>query len=179
MEGGGRRRWLRAWPPVRIRIALGTRRRRTWPRLRRFRPDARRVLAPPSDAVPVAELRVARDQSTRLARRLSMRRGTVGAVLALVFLSGIGTALFATRGYFDVAQAREELAALRARVEAQQDKVVRLKREVQRLREEPAALERIAREELGMAKPGEVTFLLPVDRRERERRGIPGAGPPP
>lgn len=36
----------------------------------------------------------------------------------------------------------------------------RMKREIQRLRSEPAAIERAARENLGLVRPGEIVFNL-------------------
>lgn len=50
------------------------------------------------------------------------------------------------------AQARA-LAALRAENEG-------LRSDIQRLREDPAAMELLAREELGLIKPGEVLFIV-------------------
>jgi cell division protein FtsB len=53
----------------------------------------------------------------------------------------------------DVESLHERNAALGAQNEA-------LRREIQALREDPAALERAVREELGYVKPGEIVFHL-------------------
>jgi cell division protein FtsB len=53
----------------------------------------------------------------------------------------------------DVESLHERNAALAATNEA-------LRREIQALREDPAALERAVREELGYVKPGEIVFHL-------------------
>lgn len=53
----------------------------------------------------------------------------------------------------DVESLNERNAALAAQNEA-------LRREIQALREDPAALERAVREELGYVKPGEIVFHL-------------------
>ena len=49
---------------------------------------------------------------------------------------------------------------------------LRMRREARRLREDPAAIEAVARHELGLIRPGEIVFLLtdePPTRRLRPR----------
>lgn len=42
-----------------------------------------------------------------------------------------------------------------------------LKREIQALRSDPAAIERLAREELGFSRPGEINFVFREDEAPR------------
>jgi len=89
-------------------------------------------------------------------------RGVVVA-LVLVFLGGTAAALFGDRGYLDVGRQQQrfqELADLHA---ANQLRVEALRRDIERLKTDPAAIERIARENLGYVAKGELTLLLPGD----------------
>ncbi len=96
-------------------------------------------------------------------KKKTRRRRSVIALLVVLFLAGSAAALFGDRGYVDVQRQRRHLAELRASNEVRQQHVDALKRDIERLKTDPAAVERIAREDLGYAAPGEVTLLLPED----------------
>jgi cell division protein FtsB len=51
-----------------------------------------------------------------------------------------------------------QLTQMRGANVTKADSIERLNREVESLRNDPAAIERIARDELGLVKPGEVIF---------------------
>jgi cell division protein FtsB len=82
----------------------------------------------------------------------------VSAILALVARSLIGE-----RGLLEVVRKKGAHQDLAAEVESLREENAKLQREIQSLRADPAAIERIAREELGYSKPGEITFLLRDD----------------
>ena len=125
------------------------------------KPDARSVAVFHADARrAVATLAGARGNPGKLPR-LPIGRSTLAAALAIVFLAGIATAIFGSRGVLDVARSREELREIEAQVAARMESVAALRREVQRLKSDRLATERIARESLGYVRPGEITFLLP------------------
>ncbi|MFO0596207.1 MAG: septum formation initiator family protein [Myxococcaceae bacterium] len=75
----------------------------------------------------------------------------VALVLAAGSLSGEG-------GFRRYARLKRDLQSLEERNQRLEADNLRLKREVQRVRSEPAALERAARETLGLVKPGEIVF---------------------
>jgi cell division protein FtsB len=54
----------------------------------------------------------------------------------------------------------QDVKSLKERNKRLGDDNVRLRREVEALRDDPRALERAAREELGLVKPGEIVFSL-------------------
>jgi cell division protein FtsB len=56
---------------------------------------------------------------------------------------------------------RSELHAVRADNQRKRHRVRSLKRHVQQLRDDPTAVERIARDELGMLREGEILFQFP------------------
>jgi len=78
----------------------------------------------------------------------------VGAVL-------LGTALFGSRGIPEVRRLRAERDKVLAELRALKEEEDALWREIEDLRKNPRAIERLARENLGMIRRGEVIFLLP------------------
>ncbi len=122
--------------------------------------DARAVPLP-SDAEPLDQADLAENAPPEIVRKRVRKRRTFRIAMVAVFLGGAAAAVFGEKGWLDVQRRQAELERLRAEAAAQQARVDALRREVSRLRTDPAAIERIAREELGYALPGEVTLLLP------------------
>lgn len=54
----------------------------------------------------------------------------------------------------------QDVKSLKERNQRLSDDNARMRREVEALRDDPRALERAAREELGLVKPGEIVFSL-------------------
>lgn len=90
------------------------------------------------------------------------RRGLILA-MASTFLATTVAALFGEGGYRDVKQLRREVSVRRLELEEQRARVSALEAEVKRLQSDPTALERLAREQLGLVRPGEISFLLPKE----------------
>jgi len=82
----------------------------------------------------------------------------VGGVLSIVL--GISI-FFSNRGIAELQQARKRVAELHADVARLQTENARLRSEIDSVKKSTYAVERIAREELGMSKKGEVIYLLP------------------
>ena len=101
------------------------------------------------------------DPDTELGRLL--RRRVAVFLLYAVFVGGAVAALFGNGGVIQLLRLHADLRAARSEVSDQRRAVEALQREVALLKEDPMARERIAREELGLARPGEVVFLLPLD----------------
>ena len=144
-------------------------------------------LIPGTDARPAgfasdasAALIGARAADEELLRKLKRRRTSVAALVAAVFTAGLLLALFGDRGYFDVRRQRALLKAQTAAVEAHQEYVQGLKRSVDRLKEDPRAIERIAREDLGYAEKNEIVLVVP-DRLDDTSRSaiVPVVSPAP
>jgi cell division protein FtsB len=106
-------------------------------------------------------------------RRERLRLHVSVFLLASLFAVGGLAALFGDRGYLDLRRARRELRRLEEQHRLDRQRLEALAEEVRTLRREPAALERIAREQLNLVKPGEILFLLP-----REQGREPFASPP-
>jgi len=87
----------------------------------------------------------------------------LSAIIALVTRAVIGD-----RGMFEIWRKKSSFRQLSAEVRTLRDENVALKQQIQALRSDPLAIERIAREELGYARPGEVTFVF----RDDEKRPV-------
>jgi cell division protein FtsB len=100
----------------------------------------------------------AREDTTR-GEPLSGRRAWVlGTAIALVALT-VGS-VFGDRGILNLLHRREQVEALRGELESLRTENARLASEVRALRQSPRAVERLAREQLGLARPDETVFLL-------------------
>jgi cell division protein FtsB len=88
------------------------------------------------------------------------------SVLLLAFF------LFGDRGILEARRQKEKLATIQAEISKLALENERLEEEVHRLKTDPAAAEKIVREELNLVRPGDVMIVLPEDWRTK-------ATPPP
>jgi cell division protein FtsB len=87
-------------------------------------------------------------------------------VAAVIVVDGV----VGDRGLLAMRRARQEYEGLTATIARQRADNARLREEARRLREDPAAIEEVARRELGLIKPGEKVFILKdVSPASRER----------
>lgn len=68
--------------------------------------------------------------------------------------------LFGERGLLAMLRARHEYQELSAAIDRQRTDNARFREDIRRLKEDPAAIEEIARRELGLIKPGEKVFII-------------------
>jgi cell division protein FtsB len=81
-------------------------------------------------------------------------------VLAFVTVVLVIDAIVGEKGLLALLNARREFAAVEASLAQARAENNRLREQARRLREDPAAIEEIARSELGLIKPGEVLFII-------------------
>ena len=81
----------------------------------------------------------------------------LAAALALLFLQDI----FGTHGLIAMRRSQKEAKQVQEEISQLDEENRKLEEKVQRLKSDPAAIERIAREEMGLARPGEYIFKLP------------------
>jgi cell division protein FtsB len=87
-------------------------------------------------------------------------RQIVRFVLAFVTAVLIVDAIFGEKGFVALWQARREHAAVERALNQARDENRALREEARRLREDAAAIEAIARRDLGLIKPGEKLFIV-------------------
>jgi cell division protein FtsB len=88
------------------------------------------------------------------------RRRTVQYVLVFVGCVVMVDALVGEKGLLAMMKARQEYRALEQSLARARAENVRLIEEARRLREDPAAIEDLARRELGLMRRGEKVFML-------------------
>jgi len=88
------------------------------------------------------------------------RRRAVQYALVLIGLVIVVDALVGEKGLLAMRKARHDYQALETALGAARSENARLREEARRLREDPSAIEELARRELGLIKPGEKLFIL-------------------
>jgi cell division protein FtsB len=88
------------------------------------------------------------------------RRRGVHLLLGFVALVLVIDALVGEKGLLESMRARRQYQQLARSLEDLRRENARLREEARRLNEDPAAIESIAREELGLMRSGEVVFIL-------------------
>ena len=103
-------------------------------------------------------------QQPRRRRRRAIQYGLVflGCVVIVPGLVG-------EKGLLTMLKARQQYRALETSLTASRAENARLREEARRLKEDPSAIEDLARRELGLIKPGEKLFIVkdaaPADKR--------------
>lgn len=113
------------------------------------------------------------------ARADSSRPVLLAAVLLFVVLLGAA----GLKSYRDLAAARVQERQLESRIEETRNGIDRLRSRILRLRSDPAMLERLAREDLGLVRSQDVVIELPpvppLPPPPRDDRREPAAAAPP
>ena len=94
----------------------------------------------------------------QVSRRPSRR--TVRYILILVGCIVMADALVGDRGFLAILDARRQYRTLELSLAAARTENMRLLEEARRLREDPEAIEAIARRDLGLIRPGEKLFII-------------------
>ena len=98
---------------------------------------------------------------------LRRKAATLASIIALIALL-VGS-LFGDRGMLQLVAQRERADALQKQLDEMRAENVGLAAEITALKSDPRAIERLAREELGLARPGEMVFVLRDDAASRRR----------
>lgn len=101
-----------------------------------------------------------RRKAVRPARRCAIWRRTVHFLLVFVTIVLVVDSLVGEKGLLETLKARRQHRELAASLDALRRENGRLRDVVRRLNEDPATIESVAREELGLIKPGELLFII-------------------
>ena len=88
------------------------------------------------------------------------RRRGLHLLLVFVTLVLVIDALVGEKGLLESMRARRQYEQLERSVEDLKRENARLREQTRLLNEDPAAIESLAREELGLMRPGEIVFIL-------------------
>lgn len=101
---------------------------------------------------------VVRDERGRSEVGLRKKAAILASIIVVVGLL-VGS-LFGDRGLLQLVSQRERADALAREIEQLKADNSRLAADIGALRRDPAAIEKIAREELGLVRPGETVFVI-------------------
>ncbi len=90
----------------------------------------------------------------------SVRRRVVNYTLTFITIVLIVDALVGDKGLLETMRARKQYAEVSASLEALRQENDRLRDEMHRLTDDPAMIESVARQELGLVRPGELVFVV-------------------
>ncbi len=99
----------------------------------------------------------------------SSRYRSIVIAAVLAFLGLLATAGF--KSYRDLETVRAHERRLLGEIAAAEERIRALNADIDRIENDPATLERFAREELGMVREGDVVIVLPEDEPGTDRPG--------
>jgi cell division protein FtsB len=89
-----------------------------------------------------------------------LRTRLLNYVLGFVTVVLVVDALVGDRGLVDTLRARRQHEAIAASLAQKRQENDRLRNDIRRLKEDPGAIESLAREQLGLIREGEVLFIV-------------------
>jgi cell division protein FtsB len=88
------------------------------------------------------------------------KRRAIQYLLVFVTVVLVVDALVGDRGVLERLRARKQYQELDQTIEALKAENAQMRSEIRELRDDPSAIELLAREELGLIRPGEVLFII-------------------
>jgi cell division protein FtsB len=98
-----------------------------------------------------------------------LKRKALSLALFLILAASTLNVLFGDRGLLELLKVRQEIESLDREIAMLRAQNQRLLQEIRSLKSSPLAVERLARENLGLVKPGEIVLLI----REAEEGSAP------
>jgi cell division protein FtsB len=97
-------------------------------------------------------------------RDAPVRPDSLRSVLGAAVLFALVLLAFASvKSHHDLVEARDHEKLLRTTIGLTEHRIERLHGHIRQLRNDPDTLERLAREELGLVKPGDLVLVLPEE----------------
>lgn len=124
------------------------------------RPDTQREVTSSASAPTVPKARQAADRPQKTTARV------VALLLAVLAVVLVMSFLFSREGISELQRARRRVSELETRIQTLERENAQLEAEIRSLQESTFAMERIAREDLGMAREGEVVYMLPEEEKK-------------
>lgn len=98
--------------------------------------------------------------------------------LILVCLALVVHEIFGQNGILALRHQRRELEALQQKIQQLQQENEQLARQIKALRSDPKAIEQLAREQMRMARPGEIIYTLPEKDPQKPPPAVAKQNPP-
>jgi cell division protein FtsB len=128
----------------------------------------RRTQRKPAPRRPAQRCRVAAPSARRRRepRLLDFCRRWAGPIFVLVLFAGGAHVIFGDHGFLAKHRLNKEVETIQPEIQNLNLDNQRLSGQIRDLKSDPRLIERIAREEMGLARPGELVFKLPENREE-------------
>jgi cell division protein FtsB len=97
----------------------------------------------------------------RLSRDTATLPRNAAYVLVLVCLALLVHEIFGTHGFLALRQERKEVESLRQQIRQLQQENSQLDKQIKALKSDPKAIERLAREQIRLVRPGETVYTYP------------------
>jgi cell division protein FtsB len=88
-------------------------------------------------------------------------RRNAAYVLVLVCIALLVHEIFGPHGFLALRQEKKEVESLRQQIQQLQRENEQLDKRIKALQSDPKAIERLAREQMRLARPGEIIYTLP------------------
>ena len=98
----------------------------------------------------------------QLPEHQSFLRRNARTILAALLLALLVHDMFGAHGFLAMRRTQKEIEQLRREIQQVNQESRALAEQVKALKTDPRMIERIAREEMGLARPGEIIFKLPA-----------------
>ena len=99
-------------------------------------------------------------------------------VLVLLCVALLVHEIFGQHGFLAMRRQQKEVEALQQKMQILQEENLELEKQIKALRSDPKAIERVARERMRMARPGEIIYTLPDKDTKKATPGTTGSPPP-
>jgi len=86
--------------------------------------------------------------------------------------------VFGQNGILALRQQRKDLEVLQLKIQQLQQENEQLERQIKALRSDPKAIERLARDQMRMARPGEIIYALPEKDPQKPPPAVAKQNPP-
>jgi cell division protein FtsB len=98
-----------------------------------------------------------------------MKKPVIRQILLILSIGFVvADSLFMGKGIPEIFRLKRKLNRLQSRIETIKKENIVLEAAIEKLRLNPLTIETIAREELGMARPGEIIYQFPIERNSRK-----------
>jgi len=96
-------------------------------------------------------------------------RGLLGLLIAVMIVHDV----FGTHGFLAMRRTQSEIRKVKADLEQLSRENATLEQEVKDLKTDPRLIEKIARDDLGLARPGEIIIRIPQEQQQQQREQNP------
>jgi cell division protein FtsB len=95
-------------------------------------------------------------------------RGLLGLLIAVMIVHDV----FGTHGFLAMRRTQSEIKKVKAGLEQLSKENATLEQEVKDLKTDPRLIEKIARDDLGLARPGEIIIRIPQEQQQEQNPAV-------